>query len=78
MQAQQLLQQIKSLVGELDEIKDRKLQYAMVDLTEWLDNKLPQLTDTIGDMEYVLNTEYPDQQLILNAEFDKAAEELSA
>lgn len=78
MQAQQLLQQIKSLVGELDDISNRNFKHAATDMTEWLETKLPQLTDTIGDMEYVLDSDYPDQQLILNAEHEKAIEELSA
>lgn len=78
MEAQQLLEQIKNLVGELESITKRNLHYGMLDFGEWASSKLPQLTDTIGDLEHVLNSDYPDQQLILNAEIEKEIEELSA
>lgn len=44
------LQELQKKLGELEDIAQRPMQWAMVDLAQWLDRELPRVNGTIIDL----------------------------
>ncbi|NOU95617.1 hypothetical protein GC093_20635 [Paenibacillus sp. LMG 31456] len=69
---QQKVDALRTLINELHEIKGRSFTHGALDMILWMDSKLELTAQLLNELSVELNSEYPDQQRILNRELEES------